>query len=325
MGRTYMNISNFYKTDGLAADDVEIVVTLPTFKRPEQVLLTLKSLVSQSIKKPFAVIVMDNHEDAEGADSSAKFMEQNGLNGLVILAHDRGNCHAYNAGWFTALNEFPNFKWLAVIDDDEIADEHWLANHLKTLDETNCDIIGGPQLQQFHENSADVWKRHPVFEPHYKKTGPVPILYSSGNVVISRGVIDAMPQPFLEPKFNFIGGGDSDFYRRCKAKGFTFAWCHEAPVLEDVPERRATFRWVNARSYRNGAISAIIETRLHKNRTKTIAKSFLLLAAAPFRSIKSAIEHRSLIIGLYHMQIAIGRLLAEIGIINEQYRNPEAN
>lgn len=320
-----MNISNFYRTDGLLADDVEIVVTLPTFKRPEQVLLTLASLAAQSTEKAYAVIVMDNHEDAEGAAAAAKYMNDNNLNGIVIIAHDRGNCHAYNAGWATALKEFPNFKFLAVIDDDEVADKDWLRNHLKTLEDTSCDIVGGPQLQQFHENAADVWKRHPVFEPHYKNTGPVPILYSSGNVVIKRHVLDAMPQPFLEPKFNFIGGGDSDFYRRCQTKGFTFGWCNEAPVLEDVPERRATFRWVNARSYRNGAISAIIETRISDNRAKTIAKSLLLLGASPFRSLRSAIEHKSLIIGLYHMQIAVGRILAEFGIINEQYRNPEAN
>lgn len=320
-----MNVSDFYRTEGLKADDVEIVVTLPTFKRPEQVLLTLKSLALQTIDKVFAVIVMDNHDDADGAAASAEFMRENDLQGLVIIAHDRGNCHAYNAGWAKALSEFPNFRWLAVIDDDEVADENWLRNHLNTLQDTKCDIVGGPQLQQFHKDAADVWKRHPVFEPHYKVTGAVPILYSSGNVVITRGVLDKMPQPFLEPQFNFIGGGDSDFYRRCQIQGFTFAWCNEAPVLEDVPERRSTFRWVNARSYRNGAISAIIETRASNNRAKTIFKSCLLLAASPFRSLKSAIKHKSLIIGLYHMQIAFGRLLAEFGIVNEQYRNPEAN
>ena len=144
-------------------------------------------------------------------------------------------------------------------------------------------------------------------------------------MVITRGVLDKMPQPFLEPQFNFIGGGDNDFYKRCQTNGFTFAWCNEAPVLEDVPERRSTFRWVNARSYRNGAISAIIGTRASNNRAKTILKSCLLLAASPFRSLKAAIKHKSLIIGLYHMQIAFGRLLAEFGIVNEQYRNPEAN
>ncbi|MEP4476450.1 MAG: glycosyltransferase family 2 protein, partial [Lentilitoribacter sp.] len=67
-----MNVSDFYRTEDLKADDVEIVVTLPTFKRPEQVLLTLKSLASQTIDKAFAVIVMDNHDDADGASASAK-------------------------------------------------------------------------------------------------------------------------------------------------------------------------------------------------------------------------------------------------------------
>lgn len=320
-----MNISNYYTSNDLDETNIKIVVTVPTYKRPEQVLLTLKSLKEQSTDMPFAIIVMDNHEDAEGAATASKFLQDNHLLGLVILAHDRGNCHAYNAGWTTALEHFPNFEWLAVIDDDEIADKDWLKNHIATAHQTNSDFVGGPQIQKFHKSAADHWHEHPVFQPHYSETGSVPILYSSGNVIISRKVLDQMPRPFLEPSFNFIGGGDSDFYRRSLEQGFTFAWCQEAPVYEDVPERRSTFSWVNARSMRNGAISAIIETRISKNRKKTILKSFALLGASPFRAVGLAIQKRSAIIGLYHIQVAIGRLMAEFGVVNEQYRNPESN
>lgn len=320
-----MNISQFYCSEKLDKCDVEIVVTLPTFRRPEQVLLTLQSLKDQNLSQSMAVIVMDNDSSADGAKSCADFMREHDLPGLVIIAHDRGNCHAYNAGWTTALAEFRNFKWLAVIDDDEIADKNWLSNHIQTAVDTQAHFVGGPQIQQFPDNTPSHWRNHPVFQPHYTKTGPVPILYSSGNVIIAREVLDQMPAPFLDTAFNFIGGGDSDFYQRSKAQGFTFAWCNEAPVFEDVPERRATFSWINARSLRNGSISAIIETRDNKQRAKTIFKSFVLLGLSPVRAVKLAIEKRSIFIGLYHIQVALGRLMAEFGVVNEQYRNPEAN
>lgn len=318
-----MHISEYFRSKDFDTASIELVVTIPTYKRPEQLKLTLQSLVNQMSDIKFAVIVMDNHEDAEGADAAKSFMSSYGLKGIVILAHDRGNCHAYNAGWKTALLEFKKFRYLAVIDDDEAADPRWLEELVKTAKTYNTDIVGGPQVQQFKADAANVWKRHPVFLPHYEESGRVPILYSSGNVLISRHVLDHMPSPHLDPLFNFIGGGDSDFYSRCKLEGFTFAWCSTAPVLEDVPSQRATLKWVNARSLRNGSISSIIDTKRSGNRSKTLVKSLLLLAASPIRSAKLAIEQRSIIIGLYHMQIAVGRLLAEVGVINEQYRNPE--
>jgi hypothetical protein len=33
----------------------------------------------------------------------------------------------------------------------------------------------------------------------------------------------------------------------------------------------------------------------------------------------------SALIGLYHLQVALGRLLSEFGIGNEQYRRPDKN
>jgi hypothetical protein len=142
-------------------------------------------------------------------------------------------------------------------------------------------------------------------------------------------VLDAMPRPFLDPAFNFIGGGDSDFYRRAKAAGFSFAWCAEAVVMETLPSRRAEFSWLNARSLRNGAVSAIIEKRLNPGlagRLRRLGKSLGLLAASPLRGVRLWVAQTgSAVIALYHLQVAAGRLMAEFGQVNEQYRNPESN
>jgi len=311
------------------AEAVRCVVTLPTFRRPEHLIETLNSIARQQSAPPFAIIIMENDaEGMAGANAATEWLKDAPCPGLVVIAHNRGNCHAYNAGWETALAEFPSFTHIAVIDDDEVASPEWLSRLLATSTQTGADLTGAPQVPIFDDPELDSWARHPAFSPHYAENGSVPILYSSGNVLIGRKVLDSMPRPFLDPAFNFIGGGDSDFYRRCRNAGFTFAWCKDAPVMETVPARRTEFSWLNARSLRNGAISAILERRQSPGsltRIRIFVKSLILLALSPFRGLGLLAKTGSPVIGLYHAQVAIGRLMAEFGLVNEQYRNPEAN
>lgn len=54
------SVSIFARTPQLAADEMECVVTVPTFKRPEHLLRTLQSIVAQETERRFAVIVVEN-------------------------------------------------------------------------------------------------------------------------------------------------------------------------------------------------------------------------------------------------------------------------
>ncbi len=324
------NITVFACSPELAPETIDVVVTLPTFKRPEHLLKTLHSLKEQNTARHFAIIVMENEaEEQNGAKVAGPLFESGDYKGLVIIAHDRGNCNAYNAGWLTALKTFPNFKSLVVIDDDEIASPDWLENLLRTQETYGVDFVGGPQVPVFAKPEHQVWAKHPVFSPHYSQTGRVPIIYSSGNLLVSRKVLEAMPFPFLDLTFNFMGGGDSDFISRSVVKGFTAAWCAEAPVFETIPERRVQADWIRARALRNGVISTLIEKRKRAQEPfgglKTVLKSIALLALSPFRAIVKITQTGSLSIGLYQVYIGLGRILAEFGYSNEQYRQPEKN
>ncbi|WP_152045280.1 glycosyltransferase family 2 protein [Aureimonas psammosilenae] len=315
---------------GDAAQSVDAVVVLPTFRRPEHLSRTLASIAAQSVARRLAVVVVENHaEGREGLAVAAQALEQGQIRGLGIVAHARGNCHAYNAGWAVALAEFPSARFILSIDDDECASPTWAERLMETAEITAADFVGGPQVPVFEgTGKGEACSRHPVFTPHYDRTGPVPILYSSGNVLIRREVLQAMERPFLDPVFNFTGGGDSDFYSRARRKGYRFAWCQEAEAFETVPERRTEFSWLQARSLRNGALSSIIEHRARpdfKGRVGTLAKSMALLTAAPLRSALLGWRTRSAVIGLYPLNVALGRLMAEFGMVNEQYRRPEEN
>ncbi|TPI37114.1 glycosyltransferase family 2 protein [Mesorhizobium sp. B2-9-1] len=318
------------RSPGLAAEAVEAVVTLPTFKRPKQVLETLASLKAQRTGRRFAVIVMENEADArEGASAVLPLFESGQMQGMVIIAHERGNCSAYNAGWQTAILQFPNFRHLLVIDDDEIAEPDWLERMCGAAETLEADVVGGPQVPIFADVSHARWAEHPVFAPPYRETGRVPALYSSGNLLLGRNVLKAMGPPFLDLRFNFMGGGDSDFLSRSAQKGFVLGWCAEAKVNETVPARRVEADWIRARSLRNGVISTLVEKKKRAGTPlaglKVFLKSLALLAASPLRGAIRLARTRSLTSGLYPVYVALGRVLAEFGYANEQYRQPEKN
>ncbi|MBZ9865057.1 glycosyltransferase [Mesorhizobium sp. CA15] len=317
------------RSPGLA-ETVEAVVTLPTFKRPKQVLETLASLKAQRTGRCFAVIVMENEAEArEGAKAVLPLFESGEMPGMVIIAHERGNCSAYNAGWQTAILQFPNFRHLLVIDDDEIAEPDWLERMCGAAETLEADVVGGPQVPIFADASHARWAEHPVFAPPYRETGRVPALYSSGNLLLGRNVLKAMGPPFLDLRFNFMGGGDSDFLSRCAQKGFVLGWCAEAKVTETVPARRVEADWIRARSLRNGVISTLVEKKKRAGTPlaglKVFLKSLALLAASPLRGAIRLARTGSLTSGLYPVYVALGRVLAEFGYANEQYRQPEKN
>ncbi|RWN01209.1 MAG: glycosyltransferase [Mesorhizobium sp.] len=315
---------------GLVAAAVEAVITLPTFKRPEQLLATLASLKAQETGRRFAIIVIENEAEARaGAKAALPLFERGDIPGMVIVAHERGNCSAYNAGWQTAILHFPDFSHLLVIDDDEIADPQWLERMCQAAETLGADIVGGPQMPVFADAAHAGWAEHPVFAPPYRQTGRAPALYSSGNLLVGRKVLTAMGPPFLDLKFNFMGGGDSDFLSRAAQRGFVLGWCAEAQVHETVPARRIQADWIRARSLRNGVISTLVEKKKRAGTPfagiSVFLKSLALLAVSPFRGAARLARTGSLATALYPIHVAVGRVLAEFGYANEQYRQPEKN
>ena len=79
----------------LDARTIDIVVTLPTFRRPKQLVETLNSLQAQATTRRFAIVVMDNDDESrEGAQAATAWLQAADLPLVVIIAHQRGNCCA---------------------------------------------------------------------------------------------------------------------------------------------------------------------------------------------------------------------------------------
>ncbi|MDU0343808.1 glycosyltransferase family 2 protein [Bosea rubneri] len=308
---------------------VETVVCVPTFRRPDMLERTLRSLAAQRGAGPFAVIVVENEGgERAGAERACELFAEGLFEGLVIVEPRQGNCKAYNAAWRCALTRLPALRHIAGIDDDEEAEPGWLAAFLQAAASAPAELFGGSVTPRFEDPTRAWLGAHPVFRSHYTASGPVPMLYSSANYLIRREVLDTLGFPYLDESFDFTGGGDSDFFRRAMAAGFRFWWVQEAAQRETMPARRTEADWIRARGYRNGAISARIERRSQPGRAgrvRVLAKSLMLLAASPLRGLMLGLDTRSLTIGLYHAQVALGRLGTEFGVQDEQYRVPDKN
>src|SRR3979490_2683205 len=77
---------------------IEIVVCIPSFRRPQHLRLTLESLANQRTDRRFAVVVVEN--DAlrrESVPVAIEFFWTGNIPGLCLVEPRQGNCHAINA------------------------------------------------------------------------------------------------------------------------------------------------------------------------------------------------------------------------------------
>lgn len=309
------------------------VVCVPTYKRPEHLRRTLASLLAQQTCRKsdpsFAIVVVDNDgHDREGAKLAAAMLTEGAFPGAVLVEPRQGNCKAYNAAWSFVRAAIPDVAYVCGIDDDEEATPRWLCALIAAAEASGAGIVGGPVLPVFSDPKLDYLRQHPVFRSHYAADGPIPQLYSSANYLIRASVLDEMGYPYLDEAFDYKGGGDTDFFTRARVRGVRFHWAQEALMTETMPARRTEFSWIHARALRNGMISALIAHKADPSaagRTKTLLKSLALLGISPLRGFADLVRTGSPLSSLYHMQVAVGRLGAELGLNIEQYRTPEKN
>jgi GT2 family glycosyltransferase len=302
---------------------IGIVVCIPCFRRPEHLRLTLESLAHQHTDRRFAVVMVEN--DAARCESvpvASEFLEAGKFPGLCVVERRQGNCRAINAAFETALATFPAATRFLMIDDDEIASPDWLERMVQAADATGADVVGGPVLPKFDDDSKRGLGRHPAFRPAYDASGPVPVIYGCGNCLITRPVFAALANPEFDLRFNFLGGGDTDFFMRCHRAGMRFYWVEEAVIAETVPRSRTNLGWLAWRGLRIGAINYHVQfnaARTLRSRAVVSAKMLARLPLSLFRAARLLLSEEA-VIALHPMTVAAGSALAAIGIELQPYK-----
>jgi GT2 family glycosyltransferase len=303
---------------------IGVVVCIPCFRRPEHLRQTLQSLADQRTDRRFAVVMVENDASACGSVPVASdFLRGGKLAGLCVVEPRQGNCQAINAAFETAQAIFPDAGHFLMIDDDEIASPGWLELMVRAADATGADVIGGPVLQHFDDETKSGLQRHPAFRPAYEASGPVPIIYGCGNCLIRRPVFEKLGSPAFDLRFNFLGGGDVDFFTRCRRAGMKFLWMAEAVIYETVPDARTRPSWIALRGLRIGAINYHVQRKVAQTpwlRLRLVAKMLALLLLSLFRAGRLFMTERKPLIAVHPMIVAAGGLLAAVGIEPQPYK-----
>lgn len=301
---------------------VGIVVCVPCFRRPQHLRLTLDSLASQRTSRSFAVVVVEN--DAAGRESApvaAQYLTDGRLQGVCLVEKRQGNCQAINAAFETAQALFPAATHFLMIDDDEIASPDWLELMVRTAEATGADVVGGPVLPVFDDDSKPWLARHPAFRPAYDYTGAVPLIYGCGNCLITRGAFERFDRPAFDLRFNFLGGGDCDFFVRCRDAGMIFHWTAEAVITETVPQNRTSLGWIAKRGLRIGAINYRVQVKAAQSVGARALVFAQMLGRLPLSLVRSArlLATSKAVVAMHPALVALGSMLAAFGFAPKPY------
>jgi glycosyltransferase involved in cell wall biosynthesis len=231
---------------------VDVVVAIPTFRRPQSLLRLLKAIERLQTGAAITVIVADNDmEKHEGFDACQKLIESGygwPLDHFIVA--ERGIANVRNALVARALAK--HFDFIAMLDDDEWPQPNWIEAFLRTQEATCADALHGAVLREFEAAPGHWASRCDGVAHMHAKTGVVESIPGTGNVLFARACFEVIQAPWFDPAFALCGGEDSDFLERLRRLGRRFAWCDEAIVHAWVPTSRGNLKWALSRAYSTG-------------------------------------------------------------------------
>nr|QBM02646.1 hypothetical protein [uncultured archaeon] len=212
-----------------------VLVGVCTHKRPQMLRDCLDSLTQQLIPSNIsaAIVVVDN-EPVPAADTIVdEFVNISPIPLYYVHEPRRGIACARNAVLDTATSMCAD--WIAFIDDDEIAEQDWLAN-LMAPEYLDTAVLQG--RREFIESpSGDFWaipKRKKS-----KREGAIRYAASTCNVRFSTKIVQAGIR--FDEAIGLGSGEDVDFFARATAMGFKIIYTNNALTHERRHPERQTF------------------------------------------------------------------------------------
>ena len=301
-----------------------IIICVATCNRPQGLRRTLESIAALNTRYDLEVLVADN--DAAGQDGLG-VVEKLASQGYrwpirALLVADRGIPLVRNALVAQALAA-SGVTHVAMLDDDEAASPGWIDAMLDAAERWNADVVGGAVAREMDNHLAPWAARHPLLQAKRRgKSGPVPLVDSTANVLISAAALRAMGERPFDERMALTGGSDKQLFTRMARKGFRFAWAEEAVVTELIPASRVTAQWLLMRGYRLGMTDMMVE-RFHKGRLRTFLGEAPRIAAGLLVGTLGAaatLDRGKRVVRLGKLYRAVGKIAGIAGFQYEEYR-----
>lgn len=223
-----------------------VCIGLCTARRPIMLRECLDSLAALRLPVGYQVclIVSDNEELPANKQAVLRFAESCPFAVHYVHEPRRGIPFARNAVLDKAMSL--GAGWIAFIDDDEIADQNWLAA-LMSSEYINVPILSGAHYFQYPE-PLPFWaiptkeKKH---NPKREYSAP------TNNVRISAELLKSGLR--FNEKLKLANGEDTEFLDAARKLGFKTHRIFDAITIEKAHRDRLTYRYQVYRMYCSGA------------------------------------------------------------------------
>jgi glycosyltransferase involved in cell wall biosynthesis len=143
-------------------------------------------------------------------------------------------------------------RYVAFIDDDEVADSRWLSSLYTLAQESNADVVAGPVAPLFRLPPPAWIARGGFFDAEVRANGVSVPFVASNNTLVRRTVLDLVGAQFFDGSYSATGGSDSELFLRLSQKGAKMVWAANALVHETIGPERTTLHWIFRRAIREG-------------------------------------------------------------------------
>lgn len=302
--------------------NLSISICIITYKRPLLLKQLLYSLSSQIINENHSInlTIVDNDKNATAQKVVHQFQVESPFPLVYEIEKKRGIPFARNKA--ISLNKENDV--IIFIDDDEIAENHWLQNLITTYINNDYHIVAGPVKREFEIKPPKWIRKLNLFTQKEYKDGEIINSSGTGNILFSNKILELVEGPFDE-RFSLTGGTDSLLLSDLEKLGYKIIWSKNAIVTEVVPKSRLTLKWILNRSFRIGN-TQISHLMIRKNSIMQIA---LKLISAIFRFIKGLliliigiliINKWIIAKGLMDFSRSFGVIFGALGIRSDEYK-----
>ena len=238
---------------------LRLCVAVPTFRRPEQLETLLQGIARQTLPEAIAleVVVFDNdvRPSAQAVVDAARAWFPFSLDYVRVaqpgLATVRNAIVDYARG---------HFDFVAMIDDDESPQLHWLSELVRVQGLTGADAVIGP-VPQLIPDDAPRWLRAGSFFdlPVHPDAASIDFGYS-GNCLLAVRSLERFGVTF-DTALDFAGGEDLVFFRQLLARGAKINFAARAVAYERVGKERLNAGYLLRLNFRRGNTLALCDRR----------------------------------------------------------------
>ena len=303
----------------------ELIVAIPTFRRPEALahaLTAVREQVDAENGRPdspmhCSILVIDNDSAASGERIAL------GHSATYVIEPRPGIAAVRNR----ALAESRSAGAVLFIDDDEIPESGWLRAMIEMYATTKPTAVAGRVVTRFPD-SVEPWvSASGAFQRPKRTHGQLMSEAATNNLLVDLEGVRRFGVSFDE-RFGLTGGSDSMFTLQLIQRGGTIRWAEDAVVVEQEDPARFTRSWVLMRTFRFGNTSARVRIALAQTTARRLAARMSALGRGGVRvvggsarwgwgAVSGSLHHRAH--GLRTASRGLGMMAGAMGYAHDEY------